>query len=210
MPKLSSNIEIDKNSICYGNEVLKISNISRTWIFRFQNKEKKAYEIEKARYEEAKKFYEMQKQYDKNVWVKRYIIVCLIAGIVLFYLLEKTIWWLAALAICIICGFLAIREYKKNIQYDRLPPEEKEFPNKFGLGIQMNSGYVVVFATEGEEGVRALKKLQNEIRDVDTYNEKIVFNMNEYNVQVEGDVDGIINCGDDNMNINGDKELLNV
>lgn len=53
MPYFNSNIEIDKNNISYENEVLKISNISRTWIFRFQNKEKKAYELEKENYERA-------------------------------------------------------------------------------------------------------------------------------------------------------------
>ena len=40
MPNCNSNIEIDKNNICYRNEVLKISNISRMWIFKFENKEK--------------------------------------------------------------------------------------------------------------------------------------------------------------------------
>ena len=47
MPYFNSNIEIDKNNISYENEVLKISNISRTWIFRFQNKEKKAIDFNK-------------------------------------------------------------------------------------------------------------------------------------------------------------------
>ena len=39
------------------------------------------------------------------------------------------------------------------------------------------------------------------------HNGKTVFNMNEYNVKVEGDVEGILNVGDDNVNINGRKEL---
>lgn len=65
MPNYNSNIEIDKNSICYGNEVLKISNISRTWIFKFQNKEKKAYEVAKINYELDKKRYESIEKYKK-------------------------------------------------------------------------------------------------------------------------------------------------
>jgi hypothetical protein len=34
--------------------------------------------------------------------------------------------------------------------------------------------------------------------------------MNEYNVQVEGDIDGIVNLGNDNINVNREKDLLNV
>ncbi len=66
MPNYNSNIEIDKNSICYGNEVLKISNISRTWIFKFENKEKKAYEMSKVKYEVAKENYELREKYKKT------------------------------------------------------------------------------------------------------------------------------------------------
>lgn len=65
--------------------------------------------------------------------------------------------------------------------------------------------YVTIFAAEGKEGVLALKKLQNDIKEADMHNGKTVFNMNEYNVKVEGDVEGILNVGDDNVNINGRK-----
>lgn len=115
-----------------------------------------------------------------------------------------------ALVISAVCGLAAFREYKKNINYNIAPPEEKEFPNKFGLGIQMNSGYITVFTAEGQDGVRALKKLQDDIKEADIHTEKTVFNMNEYNVKVEGDVEGIVNFGDDNININGGKELQNA
>lgn len=210
MAKFSSNIEIDKNSICYGNEILKISNISRTWIFRFQNKEKKAHDIEKLKYEEAKKQYESMEQWNKNSWIKRYTIACIITGIFSIYLLETTLWGLLLSAISAICGFLAVKKYRKDIKYDKAPPEEKEFPNKFGLGIEMNSGYVAIFAAEGEKGVHALKKLQNDIKDADAHNAKTIFNMNEYNVKVEGDVEGIVNFGDDSVNVNQNKEQLDI
>ncbi|MCI8361796.1 MAG: hypothetical protein HFJ41_01345 [Clostridia bacterium] len=74
----------------------------------------------------------------------------------------------------------------------------------------MNSGYITVFTAEGQDGVRALKKLQEDIKEANIQTEKTVFNMNEYNVKVEGDVEGIVNFGDDNININGGKELQNV
>jgi len=210
MPNFNSNIEIDKNSICYGNKVLKISNISRTWIFKFQNKEKKAHEIAKMNYEVTKRNYELHKQYKKNKRIKRYAILCIVTGFFAVYLLYRTTFGLLALALSAICGFMAFKNYRKNISYDEAPPEEKEFPNKFGLGIEMNSGYLTMFTAEGTEGANALKKLQDGIKDADINNEKTVFNMNEYNVKIEGDVEGIVNFGDDNININGGKELLNA
>lgn len=210
MPYFNSNIVIDKNNISYENEVLKISNISRTWIFRFQNKEKKAYELEKENYERAKKNYELREKYKKNREVKNYSIACILIALVSVYILQSSMWGLLVLAISIASAFMAIKKYRKKINYEEEPPKEKEFPNKFGLGIEMNSGYVTIFAAEGKEGVLALKKLQNDIKEADVHNGKTVFNMNEYNVKVEGDVEGILNVGDDNVNINGRKELSNV
>lgn len=89
MPYFNSNIEIDKNNISYENEVLKISNISRTWIFRFQNKEKKAYELEKENYERAKKNYELREKYKKNREVKNYSIACILIALVSVYILQN-------------------------------------------------------------------------------------------------------------------------
>lgn len=108
MRNYNSNIEIDKNSICYGNEVLKISNISRTWIFRFENKEKKAYEVAKAKYELIKEKYELREKYKKNADIKKYSIACIITGFLAIYFLTITIYGLLALAISIICGCMAV------------------------------------------------------------------------------------------------------
>lgn len=210
MPNYNSNIEIDKNSICYRNEVLNISNISRTWIFKFENKEKKAYEVAKEKYELLKLNHESYEKYKKKSDIKKYSIMCILVGIFAIHLSRTTLYGLWALAISIIFGFLAVKSYKKDIKYDKEPPVEKKVPNKFGLGIQMNSGYVTIFTAEGKEGVVALRKLQEDIKNVDIHNGKTVFNMNEYNVKVEGDVDGIVNFGDDNININNGEELLNV
>lgn len=210
MPKINSNIEIDKNCICYGNEVLKISNISRTWIFKFQNKEKKEYQVAKINYEIAKEKYEVTQRYKKRQEVIKYSIMCILTGLVSFYISWKTIIGILLLVFAIICAFITFKKLIKKINYDEEPPKEKKSPNKFGLGIQMNSSYVVVFTAEGVEGIRALKKLQNDIKEADIHNRKTIFNMNEYNVKVEGDVEGIVNFGDDNININKEKEPLNV
>lgn len=210
MKNLNSSIEIDKDNICYGSEVLKISNISRTWVFRFQNKEKKAYESEVMKYEIIKRNYEIKEKYKKKEDVKKYSVLCILTALFAINILRVNILGLLFLAISVACGFIAFKKYKKDIKYDQEPPVKKEFKNKFGLGIEMNSGYVVVFAADGKEGEKALKKLQNDIKNAYTHSEKTVFNMNEYNVKVEGDIDGIINLGDDNVNVNNGKELLNI
>ena len=187
-----NNIEIDKNSICYGDEVLKISNISRMYIFRFQNVKKKEYDREKQRYEDLKRYYEVREHNKKKLEIRNYSIACILIGIFSFCVLET------------------IKTYRRKIKYDQEPPEEKFFPEKFGLGIQMNSGYYAVFAAEGTEGRDALRKLQEDIKNADVHNEKTVFNMNKYNVQVEGDIDGIVNLGNDNINVNKGKDLQMV
>ncbi len=205
-----NNIEIDKNSICYGDEVLKISNISRMYIFRFQNVKKKEYDREKQRYEDLKRYYEVREHNKKKLEIRNYSIACILIGIFSFCVLETTPWGLAVLGGSIICGLMAIKTYRRKIKYDQEPPEEKFFPEKFGLGIQMNSGYYAVFAAEGTEGRDALRKLQEDIKNADVHNEKTVFNMNKYNVQVEGDIDGIVNLGNDNINVNKGKDLQMV
>ena len=147
MPNIN-NIEIDKNSICYGDEVLKISNISRMCIFRFKNLKREEHEREKQRYKDSKRYYEQREHNKKKI----------VIGIFSVCLLERTLWGLIVLAISIICGLLAIKTYRKKIDYNEEPPEEKSFPEKFGLGIQMNSGYYAVFAAEGTERKRCLAK----------------------------------------------------
>lgn len=157
MPNIN-NIEIDKNSICYGDEVLKISNISRMCIFRFKNLKREENEREKQRYKDSKRYYEQREHNKKKIEIRNYSIACILIGIFSVCLLERTLWGVIVLAISIICGLLAIKTYRKKIDYNEEPPEEKFFPEKFGLGIQMNSGYYAVFAAEGTERKRCLAK----------------------------------------------------
>lgn len=142
MPNIN-NIEIDKNSICYGDEVLKISNISRMCIFRFKNLKREEHEREKQRYKDSKRYYEQREHNKKKIEIRNYSIM--------LYLQQKE-------------------------------------PN----------------------GRDALRKLREDIKNADVHNQKTVFNMNEYNVQVEGDIDGIVNLGNDNINVNREKDLLNL
>lgn len=69
--------------------------------------------------------------------------------------------------------------------YPYPPPAERMIPDKFGLGIEMNSGHKVTFTAVGDDGVRALRKLQNDIEDADVHKDIIYFNMNDYNISVE-------------------------
>ena len=172
---------------------------------------KKAYKEAKEKYEVLKRNYELRAKYRKKSDIKKYSIICAISGFSAIYVFNTTMSTLIALTISVIAGLTAVQTYKKDINYDEAPPVEKKVPNKFGLGIEMNSGHLTIFTAEGEKGEDALKQLRDDIKYVDIHNEKTVFNMNEYNVKVEGDVDGILNFGDDNINVNNNgKELLNV
>lgn len=82
-----------------------------------------------------------------------------------------------------------------DIEYPKLPPKERPFPDKFGLGIEMNSGYMTTFTAIGDDGVRALRELQNEIDNADIHMSPTIFNMNDYNVTVENN-EGVISTGD--------------
>ena len=97
-------------------------------------------------------------------------------------------------------AYAAYVGYKREIVYPYSSPIEKLFPDKFGLGIEMNSSHIVTFTAIGDDGVKALKKLQNDIVDADVHKEIIQFNLNDYNISVENN-DGVINTGDFANNI---------
>ncbi|MEY8333912.1 hypothetical protein AALB53_12515 [Lachnospiraceae bacterium 47-T17] len=77
------------------------------------------------------------------------------------------------------------------------------------LGIEMNSGHSVYFTATGDDGVKALKKLQDEIEDADMHQDMIYFNMNDYNISVRNN-DGIINTGDFTNNAYQKREQDNL
>ncbi len=192
-----SNVEIGENRIKYYDEILKISNISRTWIFRFQNVEKKKFEELKLAYKNARAQYEERESQNKRESIRNFLI-----GTVIFLFISLLGFSLGSVAIgflglCIggVFVYMVFGAYKREIKYPYSPPTEKMFPDKFGLGIEMNSGHKVTFTAVGDDGVKALRKLQNDIEDAGVHKDIINFNMNDYNISVENN-DGIINTGD--------------
>ena len=197
-----NNVVIGENRIRYFDEILKISNISRTWVFKYQNIEKKKYEEQKLAYKNAKTKYEVRQTQKKKDSIRNILIGATISLIVSFLVFSFSSVGVGLWCLCItgVLVYMAFREYKKEITYPYQPPTEKMFPDKFGLGIEMNSGYIATFIAIGDEGMTALKKLQNDIEDADIHKDIIYFNMNDYNISVENN-DGVINTGDFANNI---------
>ncbi|MCI8378395.1 MAG: hypothetical protein HFH72_07725 [Lachnospiraceae bacterium] len=192
-----NNVVIGKNHIKYYDEILKVSNISRTWVFRFQNVEKRKFEEEKRAYKNAKTQYEECEARKKKESIRNILIG---AAIFLFISLSgfsanSVIMGLLCLCVTGVLAYVAFGIYKREINYPYPPPAERMIPDKFGLGIEMNSGHKVTFTAIGDDGVRALRKLQNDIEDADVHKDIIYFNMNDYNISVENN-DGVINTGD--------------
>lgn len=196
------NLVIGCNHIKYYGEILKISNISRTWIFRFQNIEKREFEKQMLAYKNCKTQYEEKETQKKKEAVRNNIIG---AGIFLLFSSLLFSFKPGILGLLFLCltGFLAYvayRVYKREIIYPHQPPKEGSFPDKFGLGIEMNSGHKVTFTAIGDDGLDALKKLQNDIEEADVHKGIVYFNMGDYNITVENN-DGVINTGDFANNI---------
>lgn len=231
MPEISDNIIIGKNYIRYNDVDLKISNISRTWVFRFRNHEKAAKEQEKRRFQDGKERAEKNESIKKRANVKAcvtisiiFFIISLIACIATMLVgkepLLKELTNMFAESIpfpigstslpigiltlpigiisFIISGMLALAAYKihnKVFIYNFTPPLDIDYPDKYGLGIEMTSGYKVYFTAERNEGYLALRKLQDDINNADTQHGITVFNMQDNSITVENN-DGIINTGD--------------
>ena len=192
-----NSVVIGENCIKFYNEVLKISNISRTWIFRFQNIEKKKFEEQKRAYENAKIQYERSEAQKKKDSMRNILIgiaVSLVISVIGFSS-ESAAGGLLFLCIAGILGYVAFGIYKRDTAYPYAPPAERMFPEKFGLGIEMNSGYTATFTAIGDDGVKALSELQDNIADADVRKDVICLNLNEYNISVENN-EGIINTGD--------------
>lgn len=205
-----NSVVIGENRIKYYNEILKISNISRTWVFKFQNVEKRKFEEEKLNYEKKKIQYEEQETRKNKESTRKFLIGAAISFLISSLSFSSSSVSIGFLFLCItgILAYVAYGLYKKEIICPWLPPTERKFPDKFGLGIEMNSGYKVTFTAIGNAGVEALRKLQNDIEDADVKG-IIYFNMNDYNINVENN-DGVINTGDFASNLYQKKEGDNL
>ena len=207
---VDENIEIGNNHMRYNDEVLKISNISRIWVFRFRNREKIAFEKEKKLYETAKERYILDETYRKNERKKKYTIAAVIAFIVAIFFFS--IVFRIGLLFLIIAGVLCFIAYQigqNDIIYNYSPPQERVFDDKYGLGIEMNSGYSVIFTAIANEGLQALRRLQEKLCNADLQKEITIFNMNENHISVENN-EGIINTGDGVSNNIEEKEALKI
>jgi hypothetical protein len=201
-------IKIEKNWICYYDEILKISNISRIWIFMFQNQERKSYEEKKRVYENDKKSYEANETRKKNEQTRNYSFIAIGIILISFFVISKaTFLGILILIAGGICGYMAYRTSQRKVEYYLSPPQEGSFPEKYGLGIQMSSSYTAVFSAIGNEGLQSLRDIQRRINEADTHQGVTVFNMN--NVSFEGDKkiinEGILSVGDNNNNIINNK-----
>lgn len=207
----SNVIEIGNNRIKYYNEILKISNISRTWIFRFQNIEKRNFEKAVLAYEEARDRYEEKRTAERNEAIRNNVIgvVILLLFAIFAFSLKLTVIGFLLLGILVFFAYRAYQSYNMDVEYPKSPPKEKPFPDKFGLGIEMNSGYITIFTAIGDDGVKALRELQNGIDNADMHMAPTIFNMNDYNVTVENN-EGVISTGDyaENMMYRAEKEDL--
>lgn len=206
-----NDVVIGENRIKYYDEVLRISNISRTWVFKFDNIEKRKFEEQKLAYKNAKTKYETRETQKKKESMRNIFIGATLSLFVsvLGFLFNSIVIGLLCLCTTVVFAFAALREYKRKIIFPYEPPAEKMFPDKFGLGIEMNSGYQTIFTAIGDDGVAALRELQNDIEDADVHKDIIYFNMNDYNISVEKN-DGVISTGDFANNIyqkDGKKDL---
>lgn len=198
----TNNVIICDNWIRYYGETLKVSNISRTWIFKFQNIEKRKFEEQMLAYRNSKTQYEEMETLKKKKSVRNNIIG---AGILflcssLLFAFEFGAFGFLSLCVTGLLAYVAYKVYKQEIIYPYQPPKERIFPDKFGLGIEMNSGHKVTFTAIGDDGVNALRKLQNDIEEADIHKGIVYFNMGDYNITVENN-DGIISTGDFANNI---------
>lgn len=193
---IENTVEIGNNHLKFHNEILKISNISRTWIFKFQNIEKKKYEQEKQAFEDAKARYEQDETRKNKDTVRNILIAAAITFLIsiVAFSSRSIVLGILFLFITVILAYVAYQIYQRHPYYPYSSPKERHFPDKYGLGIEMNSGYVVTFAAIGDNGRQALKDLQKNIEEADD-NKNIYFNLNENNITVESN-DGIINTGD--------------
>ena len=201
---------IGDNRIKFYDEILKVSNISRTWVFKYQNIEKRKFQEQVQVYQKAKAQYEANETQKKKESIRNALV-----GAVIFLLIAMFCSFISGAAgflfLCItgICIYAAFMLYKEEIIYPFGPPVEKSFPDKFGLGIQMNSGHTVTFTAIGKDGVDALRDLQNKIEEADVNKGIIYFNLGDNNITLENK-DCIISTGDFANNVYHKEEEENL
>lgn len=202
MASINNEILIGGNHIVYNDISLNVSNICRTFIFRFQNREKERYEKEKAQYNKDKIIYEAdaQQKRKKNLIIMMIIAISALFISIIMFSNDVASGGIFMLFAAFLFSGLAYYFYKKDTSYPILPPEIRPFPDKYGLGIELNSGYTSVFTAIGDSGIAELRKLQKEINEADTQSGTQIFNLNDHSITIENK-DGIISTGDNSNNV---------
>ncbi len=206
----ANEIQIDGHCIRYGDDIIRVSNISRMYIVQFFNRDRKKYQDALKKYKEDKKIYEAIESNKKAARLRNSVITAalfLILTIVIFQasarfadLKSLPIWGMLCIGISAVCILIAVLTFRKQIVYGVEPPEEKPFPDRHGLFIEMNSGRSAVFTALDEIGKQALRALRDNINEAAFRQTSIVFNMTENHIQLEHN-EGIISVGDNASNI---------
>jgi len=181
-------IAIGNNSISYYDEVLKISNISRTSIVIYENKD----------YQKAIKHHDDKKQAHDKKQNDLFLAFCGGTLLTLFisvvsFLNSSTVFGFILLITTGICGFFAY--HAKHTDFKDKRPKRSDYPERYGLCVNMNSSYSSYFTASGEDGLVALRELQKLIDEADERNDTIVYQDNRVNIENK---DGVLNIGDNN------------
>lgn len=209
-------IKIERDSVYYGDNILKISNISRMCIIKFFNKEKQSYQNDIKKYENDKRIYESLKREQKNSKTRNCVIAAILFLVAAIFIVQTTreiTFLLTAvniISLLCMCGsvafiIMAVLSLRKNITYPYTPPAKKEFSDRHGLIIEMNSGHSVIFTALDDIGKKSLLILRDNINDAGQHQGPIIFNMSENHIAVENN-DGIIDTGTNTNNTIINKE----
>ncbi|MCL2253514.1 MAG: hypothetical protein FWC09_03645 [Lachnospiraceae bacterium] len=190
LPNASSNIKIGDNFIRFENNSIKLSSVARTSLFKYRNIE----------YEEARKEYKREKEHferERNNRVIIYFFATLVLILIATLLLSNELnsFGIVALIAAGIC-FIAYRVKKGDSAYPFAPPKKRDYPDRFGLGVELNSGYMEIFSALGTDGQIALNDLREIIDEATERKGVINFSMIDNSITVKNK-DGIINFGDD-------------
>ena len=189
----SNKIVIGNDTITYYDEVLKISNISRTSIVIYENKN---YLNAIKQYNDKKQAHE-QKQNDLFKYFGIGALITFFLSVIFFS--NSIVFGLILLVVSGICGFFAYQAKYINFEYKIPRPFRGNYPERYGLCVNMNSGYRSYFTASKDEGLDALRELQKLINKAGEKSEPIVYQDNRVHIENK---DGVINLGDNNEIIN--------
>jgi hypothetical protein len=109
--------------------------------------------------------------------------------------LSSSIFGLVLLVVAGVCGFLAYQAKYINFEYKQPRPQRSNYPEKYGLCVNMNSGFSSYFTASKNEGLIALRELQELINGADENREQIIYQDNRVTIENK---DGVTVVGDNN------------